>query len=393
MEEPSSTLQMGQDPESLRNPQPLQKMMRDFVPVFVADSPMGGKVAVVGKHEDVLTVLRTPEIFSSMDEAVHIGQVRPLIPLQIDPPEHSKYRKLLDPLFAPKRVAELEAGTRKLMSDLVDSVVNEKRINFHLRVAEPFPSTVFLQLLGLPVERAKEFIDLKDGIIRPPETEPAARQASVNATGQKIYAVLEEVVDARIKEPKSDFVSSFLAGEVDGEKLTREDVIDICYLFFLAGLDTVTASVDCMISYFARNPEKRQQIVDDPSLIPGAVEELLRWESPVQGVARIATQDTVLNGCPISKGMMVSPLLGSANNDEAFWSGADTIDFRRPENKHLAFGGGVHRCLGSHLARLELRIALEEWHKRVPNYRIPEGVELMYSNGLRAIDNLELEWD
>ena len=393
MEEPSSTLQMGQDPESLRNPQPLQKMMRDFVPVFVADSPMGGKVAVVGKHEDVLTVLRTPEIFSSMDEAVHIGQVRPLIPLQIDPPEHSKYRKLLDPLFAPKRVAELEAGTRKLMSDLVDSVVNEKRINFHLRVAEPFPSTVFLQLLGLPVERAKEFIDLKDGIIRPPETEPTARQASVNATGQKIYAVLEEVVDARIKEPKSDFVSSFLAGEVDGEKLTREDVIDICYLFFLAGLDTVTASVDCMISYFARNPEKRQQIVDDPSLIPGAVEELLRWESPVQGVARIATQDTVLNGCPISKGMMVSPLLGSANNDEAFWSGADTIDFRRPENKHLAFGGGVHRCLGSHLARLELRIALEEWHKRVPNYRIPEGVELMYSNGLRAIDNLELEWD
>ena len=393
MEEPSSTLQMGQDPESLRNPQPLQKMMRDFVPVFVADSPMGGKVAVVGKHEDVLTVLRTPEIFSSMDEAVHIGRVRPLIPLQIDPPEHSKYRKLLDPLFAPKRVAELEAGTRKLMSDLVDSVVNEKRINFHLRVAEPFPSTVFLQLLGLPVERAKEFIDLKDGIIRPPETEPTARQASVNATGQKIYAVLEEVVDARIKEPKSDFVSSFLAGEVDGEKLTREDVIDICYLFFLAGLDTVTASVDCMISYFARNPEKRQQIVDDPSLIPGAVEELLRWESPVQGVARIATQDTVLNGCPISKGMMVSPLLGSANNDEAFWSGADTIDFRRPENKHLAFGGGVHRCLGSHLARLELRIALEEWHKRVPNYRIPEGVELMYSNGLRAIDNLELEWD
>jgi hypothetical protein len=178
-----------------------------------------------------------------------------------------------------------------------------------------------------------------------------------------------------------------------GEKLTPEDVIDICYLFFLAGLDTVTASLDCMISYLARNPEKRQQIVDDPSLIPGAVEEMLRWESPVQGVARIAIQDTVLNGCPISKGMMVSPLLGSANNDEAFWDRPDDIDFARPQNKHLAFGGGVHRCLGSHLARLELRIGLEEWHKRVPNYRIADGIELMYSNGLRAIDNLELVWD
>jgi cytochrome P450 len=393
MAESSSTLGPGQDPESLRNPQPLQKMMREFAPVFVADSPFGGQVAVVAKHEDILTVLRTPEIFSSMDEAVHIGQIRPLIPLQIDPPEHAKYRKLLDPLFAPKRMVDLEAGTRKLMSDLVDAVADKKRVNFHLHVAEPFPSTVFLQLLGLPVSRAKEFIALKDGIIRPPAETPEERTAHVNATGQKIYAVLEEVVEARLKEPQNDFISGFLSSEVDGEKLTPEDVIDICYLFFLAGLDTVTASLDCMISYLARNPEKRQQIIDDPSLIPGAVEEMLRWESPVQGVARIAIQDTVLNGCPISKGMMVSPLLGSANNDEAFWDRPDDIDFSRPQNKHLAFGGGVHRCLGSHLARLELRIGLEEWHKRVPNYRIADGVELMYSNGLRAIDNLELVWD
>ena len=393
MAESSSPLGPGQDPESLRNPQVLQKLMREHAPVFVTDSPMGGQVAVVAKHEDILTVLRTPEIFSSKDDAVHIGQIRPLIPLQIDPPEHAKYRKLLDPLFAPKRMLDLEAGTRKLMSDLVDAVADKKRVNFHLAVAEPFPSTVFLQLLGLPVSRAKEFIALKDGIIRPVAETAEERTAAVNATGQKIYAVLQEVVDARLKEPQNDFISSFLSSEVDGEKLTPEDVIDICYLFFLAGLDTVTASLDCFISYFARNPEKRQQIVDDPSLIPGAVEELLRWESPVQGVARIATQDTVLNGCPISKGTMVSPLLGSANNDEAFWDRAEEIDFARPQNKHLAFGGGVHRCLGSHLARLELRIGLEEWHKRVPNYRIAEGVELMYSQGLRAIDNLELEWD
>jgi cytochrome P450 len=125
MAESSSTLGPGQDPESLRNPQPLQKMMREFAPVFVADSPFGGQVAVVAKHEDILTVLRTPEIFSSMDEAVDIGQVRPLIPLQIDPPEHAKYRKLLDPLFAPKRMLDLEAGTRKLMSDLVDAVADK----------------------------------------------------------------------------------------------------------------------------------------------------------------------------------------------------------------------------------------------------------------------------
>ncbi len=387
----SSADDPAQDAEGLRNPQPLYRMIRDVAPAITFDRG-GSTITVVGGHDDVLTVLRTPEVFSSNAEAVAIGQIRPLIPLQIDPPDHAKFRKLLDPLFAPKRIAPLEASTRELVRGLVEQIASDGHANFHAAVAEPLPSTVFLQLLGLPVSRAKEFIALKDGIIRPDARSAAERRTMVDATGAQIYAVLEAVVDARTAEPQDDFVSSFLASEVDGERLTRDEVIDICYLFFLAGLDTVTASLDCFLAYLAQHPEQRQRLVDDPSIIPAAVEEMLRWETPVTGVARITVQDTVLNGCPIPKGSFVSPVLGSANTDERFWERADVVDFDRAANKHLAFGGGVHRCLGSHLARMELRVALEEWHARIPDYRLADGIELQYSEGLRQVENLELVW-
>lgn len=382
----------GEDPESLRNPQPLYKMMRDLAPVVHIDRGGGLATTVVAKHEDVLTVLRTPDVFSSSADAVHIGQIRPLIPLQIDPPDHSKYRRLLDPLFAPKRIAPLEQSTRALVNNLIDQIVDDGHANFHLAIAEPLPSTVFLELLGLPVSRTREFIELKDGIIRPAATTPEERLPLVNEVGARIYAVLEEVVDDRLKERRNDFISGFLDSEVDGERLTREEVVDIGYLFFLAGLDTVTASLDCFLAYLAQHPAQRQRLVDDPAIIPSAIEEMIRWETPVTGVARIAVQDTELSGCPIAKGTMVSPLLASANTDEAAWDRADEVDFDREINKHLSFGGGVHRCLGSHLARMELRVTLEEWHRRIPEYRLADGIELNYSQGLRQVENLELVW-
>jgi cytochrome P450 len=379
------------DLEALARPQPMYKMMRDLGAVL--PMPDMGMVLVGGEAE-VHEVLMHPEIFSSGVDAVAIGQIRPLIPLQIDPPEHKKFRKLLDPLFAPKQVALLEDRTRTLVRGLIAKIVEDGSCNFHHAVAEPLPSTVFLQLLGLPVSRAAEFIKLKDGIIRPPVApdDMRARNAYVAETGRQIYAVLQEVLDERVAEPQEDFISRFLDAEVDGHRLTHDEVIDICYLFFLAGLDTVTASLDCMISYLAQHPEQRKRLVDDPSLIPHAIEEMLRWESPVAGVIRITTEATELGGCPIEAHTQVSVMVGSANTDEKAWDHADTIDFDRESNKHIAFGGGAHRCLGSHLARMELRVALEEWHAAVPDYSLAEGIELRYGQGLRSVENLELVW-
>jgi cytochrome P450 len=367
------------DPASRANPQAMFKALRDGVMLVVGDA-------------EVRHVLSHPEVFSSGIDAVTIGQVRPLIPLQIDPPHHRNYRKLLDPIFAPRRIALLEDRTRALVRDLVAAVVDDGACNFHTAVAEPLPTTVFLQLLGLPVSRAEEFLRLKDGIIRPPVRTQEERIAYTADVGRRIYAVLQDAIDERMEERSDDFLSLFLDAEVEGHRLTNDDVLDIGYLFFLAGLDTVTASLDCMLSYLARHPDQRRQIVDDPSLVQHAVEELLRWETPVQGVVRVTTEDSEIGGCPVDKGRVVNVMLGSANTDERAWDDVDTVDFGREGNRHIAFGGGAHRCLGSHLARMELRVALEEWHAAIPDYRVRDGVVLQYSQGLRAVENLELVW-
>ena len=383
------------DPHLLAHPQEGYAMLRAVAPVMAMDNMGVGtsaQMVLVAGEPEVREVLRTPEVFSSGIDAVHIGQVRPLIPLQIDPPRHKDYRKILDPLFAPKQVALLEDRTRALVRDLIAQVADQGHCNFHSAIAEPLPTTVFLELLGLPVSRRREFIDLKDGIIRPPTTDPEERNRMVDATGAQIYAVLEEVLEQRQAEPQDDFMSGFLQAEVDGHTLTHDEILDICYLFFLAGLDTVTASLDCFLAYLAQHAGHRQALVDDPTKIPSAIEEMLRWESPVSGVVRIAAEDTVLGGCPIESGTTVSVMLGSANTDETAWPDVDTVDFERPSNKHLAFGGGAHRCLGSHLARMELRVAMQEWHAAVPAYSLADGTELLYSQGLRAVENLELVW-
>lgn len=377
------------DPASRANPQAMFKALREAGPVV--DTGDEGVLLVVGDAE-VRHVLSHPEVFSSGIDAVTIGQVRPLIPLQIDPPHHRNYRKLLDPIFAPRRIALLEDRTRSLVRELVAAVVDDGACNFHAAVAEPLPTTVFLQLLGLPVSRAEEFLRLKDGIIRPPVRTQEERIAYTAEVGRRIYAVLQEAIDERMEQRSDDFLSLFLDAEVEGHRLTNDDVLDIGYLFFLAGLDTVTASLDCMLSYLARHPDQRRQIVDDPSLIQHAVEELLRWETPVQGVVRVTTEDSEIGGCPIGKGRVVNVMLGSANTDERSWDDVDTVDFEREGNRHIAFGGGAHRCLGSHLARMELRVALEEWHAAIPDYRVRDGVVLRYSQGLRAVENLELVW-
>ena len=371
-------------------PQEMYKFLRDHMPVMTVDHELmqGTSVAL---HDDVMTVLQNPQIFSS-DGAAEIGQIRPLIPLEIDPPEHAKYRKLLDPLFAPRKVALLEPSTRALATSLIDAVVDDGHCNFHKAIAEPLPSAVFLTMFGLPVERTREFIELKDGIIRPPVKSATEAQEYRVATGKRIYAVLQEAINQRLESRQDDFLSQFLDAQVDGTQLTVDEVLDIGYLFFLAGLDTVTASLDCMLAHLAQNPKHQRRLVSQPSDIGAAMEELLRWETPVAGVVRIAVQDTELSGCPIKAGDKVSVNLGSANTDERFWDSVDTVDFDRSINKHIAFGGGVHRCLGSHLARMEMRVCLEEWHKRVPSYELKPGTTPRYTMGLRSVENLELVW-
>lgn len=345
-------------------------------------------------------VVRHHELFSSRVE-MHLGNVRPLIPLNVDPPQHSKYRRLLDPLFAPRRMDEQEEDITRRVNGFIDQFIDRGECNFTDEFAEVFPSSVFLGLMGLPEGDLRMFLRLRDGILHPEKLDPGAlldvdkRTAVMNNTGQDIYEYFGGLIDERQKNPADDIVSRFLAAEVDGQSLTREDILDILFLFLIAGLDTVSDSLTCFYAFLAKHPEHRRQIAENPAVIPAAVEELLRWESPVAGgVPRAATQESELpNGHKVAAGTAIVVNYGAANVDPFAFPDGFEVRFDRDSNPHMAFGGGVHRCLGSHLARRELRITLREWHRRIPDYWIQPGHEnLEYPPGLRHVKDLMLAW-
>jgi cytochrome P450 len=254
----------------------------------------------------------------------------------------------------------------------------------------------------LPEDELTMFLRLRDGILHPEKIDPEAgldfekRMAVMAATGQDIYDYFGGVIALREREPANDIITRFLSVEIDGEKLSHNDILDICYLFLIAGLDTVSDTLTCFYAFLATHPDHRREIVGNPEVIPAAVEELLRWESPVpSGVPRQATQDVDLpNGQHVPKGTNVMVSYGAANIDQSACPDSFDVRFDRGKNPHIAFGGGVHRCLGSHLARRELRITLREWHRRIPDYRIKAGHEkLEYPQGLRHVKDLMLTWD
>jgi cytochrome P450 len=345
-------------------------------------------------------ILRHHELFSSRVD-MNLGNVRPLIPLNIDPPNHSKYRKLLDPLFTPKKMDQRDEDITRRVNTYIDGFIDRGECNFSEEFAELFPSSVFLGLLGLPEDELRMFLRLRDGIMHPEKIDPDAaldfdkRAEVVNGTGQEIYDYFGALVEMRSTNPTDDVISMFLQAEVDGDHLSRDDVLDICYLFLIAGLDTVSDSLTCMYAFLATHPEHRRQLVNDPSIVSKAVEELLRWESPVPfGVPRVATEDTILpNGETVTKDTAVVVSYGAANIDPKHFPDSFDVRFDRDVNRHIAFGGGVHRCLGSHLARRELRITLAEWHRRIPDYWIKPGHEkLEYPPGLRHVKDLMIAW-
>ena len=189
----------------------------------------------------------------------------------------------------------------------------------------------------------------------------------------------------------ADVLGTFLALERGG-RLTRDETLNICLLMLAAGLDTVTDTLECAFAFLSQSPDHQRQLTDHPELVASAVEELLRFDTPVPSVARITTGPTQVGGCPVGEGERIRVLLAVPNNDPDLHPDPDVVDFRRPVNKHIAFGAGVHRCVGSHLARIELRVALAEWHRRIPSYRLQPGSVVAFRRGLREIDHLALEF-
>ncbi len=347
------------------------------------------------RRRDVENALRNPKLFSS-DNPTLLGGEIPAIPFGIDQPQHTMYRKLLDPLFSPRRIAELEPRVVAGVNDLIDSFVGNGSVEFTEDFAVPLPCRVFLDLLGISSEHLPRLLVIKDKVIRPHKMtdDPGQVSAMRDEGAADAFEFFAEQLRQRRAEPTGDLLGHFTTAEVDGRPLTEVEQLAMCFMFMLAGLDTVTGALTAMFAFLSREPEYQQLLANEPGTVPNAVEELLRWESTVMGVPRKVTEDTEIGGCPLKQGQMIDIMLASANLAAEAAPGADRLDLRRGDKRHLAFGGGPHRCLGSHLARMELRVALREWHRRIPEYRLAPGAEVVYNgSGLRAVDELPLVWD
>ncbi len=350
---------------------------------------VGSPSALISRYEDVLFALRHPEVFSSADN-VGLGE-QPMIPVEVDPPRHTAYRRVLNPRFVPREIERLAPEVRRTVTGLIDDFAPKGACDLHEDFATPLPSGIFLALMGLPREDLPMFLKWRDDSIRP-AVEPGDFEGAKrirDATARAISDYFRRAIEERRRDRDDSLLSTIVHAEIGGLPLTETELLGMAHLLLLGGLDTVTATLDCMVAFLATYPDQRQRLIDEPACIPAAVEELLRWATPVIGVPRLLTRDIQLGGVRLCGGDKITLVLGAANQDEEMF-GPRRVDFDRTDNRHVAFGAGNHLCLGAHLARLEVRIALEEFHRRIPDYRIADGADIHFSPGIRQADRLPL---
>ncbi|WP_084731629.1 cytochrome P450 [Microvirga vignae] len=343
---------------------------------------------VITRAKDQRRVLQDAETFSSHRSifASVLGENWPMIPLELDPPAHGIFRSLLNPLFSPKRVMVLEPVVRERAIALIDRIAaSGTSCDVMKDFAFPFTVNIFLGFLGLSDDRLDIFVGWANDLLHGDDVKrPAA--------ARMIVAFIDELAAMRRKEPVADFMTFVVQAEVEGRPLTDEEVRGTGVLLFVAGLDTVAAAIGFDLAYLARNPKDQDLLRSEPDRIGLAAEELLRAYPTVQMI-RVATKNIDFEGAPIRKGDYVSCATMIANRDPAEFECPNTIDLAREDNRHAAFGYGPHRCLGSHLARREIVIGLEEWLARIPGFRIKEGTApITYGGHVFGIENLILDW-
>ncbi len=366
---------------------PAYQMVRDAGAVI--RSPRG---YVLTSSEYVEFALKHPELFSSQKAFDLVGSPLPLVPLAFDAPAHTRYRRILQPFFSPREVAAWQPMVRRLVGTLIDSFAGRGHCDLVTDLAIPLPAEVFLTLFGLPLDDRDALIGWKEGLLSSPILAAGNPSEVTIEAGAELFGYLAgHIAERRRDGAGTDDLLGRLLADTSEERLSDEELIGLSFLFVLAGLDTVTSVLSIVFAALAAQPRLRQQIVGDPAVIPAAIEEMLRFDGPVVFLPRVASKDIELGGQTIPAGAQVQVSVAVANRDPAEHPGPDEIDFGRQE-RHLAFGAGPHRCLGAHLARMELREVLAEWHKRIPEYQLAPGFTPLvpWPTGTVGLDTLEL---
>ena len=360
------------DGEFRKDPFPTYKDFRERCPVGWVNAHEG--FWAVSRYEDIFAIARDPETFCS-GEGIAIPPMEydgRALPMEADAPEHTELRQILAAELMPKAVGEREPMLRKSARKLLADISELGETDICERFAKLLPTTVICQLLDIQEDEAKlqALQEWTEEIVYERSDMDSARQASDN-----IVAYFKELIPRRRENLGDDFISKLLVAEVHGEPLSDQDIMDFCWFLLIAGLDNTAFTIRNVLLQISNSDELRQQLMDDPSRIPDAIEEVLRLYSPVWGIARTATKDTEVNGQAIEAGQRVMMLFASADRDGDEFPNPDEFVLGRTPNRHMAFGMGKHRCLGSHLARLEIKVAVEEVLKHLPDYKVEGDVE------------------
>jgi len=368
------------DPAYVQDPFAVWDELRKEFPVAHSERHEGSWMPT--RYADLFALARDIEHFSSREILVAPRPIRVdandpnygvrAPPISSDPPEHTWSRKLLLPWFTVKAVSQYEEETRELCRHLIDKFIDEGRADAATDYAQQIPPRVIAMMLGVSPDNADTFVGwvratLEQGFLNP--------EAAVEPRQQLINFFREQVADRQAHPRENDIITYLLNERVDGEPIPLIHILGTCLLLLVAGIDTTWSSIGSALWHLAQNPQDRARLIAEPELMTSGVEELLRAYSPVT-MARIVASDVEYNGCPMKENDRLIMNFPAANRDPEKFENPDQVILDRLANPHIAFGVGIHRCAGSNLARMEMKVSLEEWLRRIPNFELenPEAV-------------------
>jgi len=384
------------DPEFVADPYPTYHRLRAEDPVH--HSPLG--FWVLTRYADVMAMLRDPRLTKEPIAAFVAARFGIAVPpglglsmLDRDPPDHTRLRGLVSKAFTPKALESLRPHIQQIVDDLLAHAAGKGRMDLIEEFAYPLPVRVICEMLGVPVKDHERFkawgLDIArglDAIMLPPDSEVGRRSM---AGRHALADYFRELIAERRAAPQDDMLSALIAAEEAGDKLNEEELLATCILLLVAGHETTVNLIGNGTLALLRHPDQLRKLRENPGLIGTAVEELLRYDGPVQRTARIPSEDVTIGGQTIGKGEMVMPFLGAADRDPAQFRDPDRLDITRADNRHIAFGIGIHFCLGAPLARMEGQIAINTLVQRLPKLGLatdrPEFRQSLTLRGLRTL--------
>ncbi len=394
----------------IKDPFPIWDKLRDECPV--AHTERWGGSWMPTRYEDLFNIARDIEHFSSRDVLVAPGGPPPeegeeddrwdgedtpealrdyapeAPPITSDPPIHTWARKLLLQPFSAKSIARYEQLTIDNCNDLIDGFIDKGRCDGAVDYAQQIPSFVIANMLGIPTEMHSQFTSWVQNFL-----ELGLTNTDLQAeAGQAIFKFLWEAIEDHKANPKDDLITYLLTEKVDGEPVPETHVLGTCFLILIAGIDTTWSSIGSAFWHLAQHPEDRKRLIEEPELMPMAIEELLRAYSPVT-MARYIAEDTDYNGCPMKEGDRLLMNFPAANRDPRKFEDPDKVILDRENNPHIAFGVGIHRCAGSNLARMEMQVSIQQFLKRIPDFRLEDPDAVTWSGGqVRGPRKMGIVW-